>query len=39
MIENLSGGVQKGDRLVGHGRIVGMSEEAAGIRLNLDIWM
>lgn len=35
----INDGVQEGDRLVGHGRIIGMSEEAAGIRLNLDIWM
>jgi hypothetical protein len=35
----INGGVQEGDRLVGHGRIIGMSEEDSGIRLNLDIWM
>jgi len=35
----INGGVQEGDRLSGHGRIIGMSEEEAGIRLTLDIWM
>jgi hypothetical protein len=35
----INGGVQEGDRLVCHARITGMSEETAGIRLLLDIWM
>jgi len=35
----INGGVQEGDRLVGHGRIIGMSEEEASIRVYLDIWI
>jgi hypothetical protein len=35
----INGGVQEGDSLVCHGRIIGMTEEVSGIRLNLDIWM
>ncbi|MDD5288936.1 MAG: MaoC family dehydratase [Dehalococcoidales bacterium] len=35
----INGGVQEGDRLVCHGKIIGMSEEPDGIRLYLDIWM
>ena len=35
----INGGVQEGDRLVCHGRIIGITKEAAGTHLNLDIWM
>jgi hypothetical protein len=35
----INGGVQEGDSLTGYGRIIGMSESKADIRLYLDIWM
>lgn len=35
----INGGVQEGDKLACHGRIIGMSEDNEGIRLHLDIWM
>lgn len=35
----VSPGVQEGDKLVCHGKIIGMSTEQSGTRLYLDIWM
>lgn len=35
----INGGVQEGNKLECHGKIIGMSKEQSGTRLYLDIWM